>query len=253
MARRRMIYEGKAKILYEGPEPDTLIQYFKDDATAGDGAKHSIIEGKGALNNRLSEHFMTGLNAIGVPTHFMKRLNMREQLIHMAEMIPLEVVVRNLAAGSMAKRLGMEEGTALPRPIIEFYLKDDKLHDPLVTEEHIIAFGWASQQDVDDMIALALRVNDFVSGMMYGVGIKLVDFKIEIGRVFEGDFQRLIVADEISPDSCRLWDIESGKKLDKDVFRRDLGDLAEAYTEIASRLGILPRGGLKGSGPKLVQ
>lgn len=253
MARRRMIYEGKAKILYEGPEPDTIIQYFKDDATAGNGEKHAIIEGKGALNNLLSEHFMTGLNSIGVPTHFLKRLNMREQLVRMAEMIPLEVVVRNLAAGSMSKRLGLEEGSPLPRPIIEFYLKDDKLDDPLVTEEHVIAFGWASQQDVDDMVALALRVNDFVSGIMYGVGIKLVDFKIEIGRVFEGDFQRLLVADEISPDSCRLWDIETGKKLDKDVFRRDLGDLADAYTELASRLGILPRNGSVTSGPKLVQ
>lgn len=253
MARRRMIYEGKAKILYEGPEPDTIIQYFKDDATAGNGEKHAIIEGKGALNNLLSEHFMSGLNSIGVPTHFLKRLNMREQLVRMAEMIPLEVVVRNVAAGSMSKRLGLEEGSPLPRPIIEFYLKDDKLDDPLVTEEHVIAFGWASQQDVDDMVALALRVNDFVSGIMYGIGIKLVDFKIEIGRVFEGDFQRLLIADEISPDSCRLWDIESGKKLDKDVFRRDLGDLADAYTELASRLGILPRNGSVTSGPKLVQ
>ncbi|WP_112323806.1 phosphoribosylaminoimidazolesuccinocarboxamide synthase [Oceanibium sediminis] len=253
MARRRMIYEGKAKILYEGPEPDTLIQYFKDDATAYNAEKRDVIEGKGVLNNRLSEHFMTGLNQIGVPTHFIKRLNMREQLVRMVEIIPLEVVVRNVAAGSMSKRLGVDEGTALPRPIIEFYLKDDALGDPLVTEEHIIAFNWASQQDVDDMIALALRVNDFMSGLMYGVGIRLIDFKIEIGRIFEGDFQRLIVADEISPDSCRLWDIESGQKLDKDVFRRDLGNLADAYTEVARRLGVLPRNGSTVPGPKLVQ
>ncbi|MEM9642431.1 MAG: phosphoribosylaminoimidazolesuccinocarboxamide synthase [Pseudomonadota bacterium] len=253
MPRRRMIYEGKAKILYEGPEPDTLIQYFKDDATAFDAKKRDVIEGKGVLNNRLSEYFMTGLNAVGVPTHFIKRLNMREQLVRMVEIIPLEVVVRNIAAGSMSKRLGIEEGTALPRPIIEFYFKDDALGDPLVTEEHIIAFTWASQQDIDDMIALALRVNDFMTGLMYGVGIRLVDFKIEIGRIFDGDFQRLIVADEISPDSCRLWDIESGQKLDKDVFRRDLGDLADAYTEVARRLGVMPRNGTTVPGPKLVQ
>ena len=253
MARRRLVYEGKAKILYEGPEPDTLIQHFKDDATAGNGEKHSVVEGKGVLNNRISEHVMLGLGAIGVPTHFIRRLNMREQLIRAVEMIPVEIVVRNVAAGSLSKRLGIEEGTPLPRPIIEFYYKDDKLGDPMVTEEHILAFNWASQQDMDDMIALGLRVNDFLSGLFLGVGIRLVDFKIEAGRVWEDDFQRIVVADEISPDSCRLWDIKTGKKLDKDVFRRDLGDLADAYTEVATRLGILPAAGGGGeAGPKLV-
>ncbi|MEM8633044.1 MAG: phosphoribosylaminoimidazolesuccinocarboxamide synthase [Pseudomonadota bacterium] len=240
MARRKKIYEGKAKIIYEGPEPGTFVQYFKDDATAYNAEKKDVIDGKGVLNNRLSEFFMNGLNQIGVPTHFMKRLNMREQLIRQVEIIPLEVVVRNVAAGSMSKRLGISEGTPLPRPIIEFYYKDDGLGDPLVSEEHIIAFGWASQQDLDDMVALALRVNDFLSGVMLGVGIRLVDFKIEIGRLWDGDFHRLVVADEISPDSCRLWDIETGQKLDKDVFRRDLGSLADAYTEVARRLGVLP-------------
>jgi len=240
MARRKKIYEGKAKILYEGPEPGTIIQYFKDDATSGNGAKTDIIDGKGVLNNRLSEFFMTGLNAIGVPTHFMRRLNMREQLVRQVEMIPLEVIVRSYAAGSMATRLGLEEGTQLPRPIVEFCYKDDKLNDPLVPEEYIIAFGWASQQDLDDIVALALRVNDFMSGVMFGVGIKLVDFKIEVGRIWDGDFHRLVVADEISPDSCRLWDIETGRKLDKDVFRRDLGSLSDAYSEVARRLGVLP-------------
>jgi len=252
MARGNKIYEGKAKILYEGPEPGTLIQYFKDDATAGNGAKKARIEGKGVLNNRLSEYFMSGLNSIGVPTHFIRRLNMREQLIRAVEIIPLEVVVRNVAAGSMSKHLGIEEGTPLPRPIVEFYYKDDALNDPLVSEEHIIAFGWASQQDLDDMVAMALRVNDFMSGLMLGVGIKLVDFKIEIGRVFDGDFQRLIVADEISPDSCRLWDIKTGEKLDKDVFRRDLGNLTDAYTEVANRLGLFPKNAGSTTGPKLV-
>ncbi|MBL1437422.1 MAG: phosphoribosylaminoimidazolesuccinocarboxamide synthase [Rhodobacteraceae bacterium] len=252
MARRKMIYEGKAKIIYEGPEPGTVVQYFKDDATAFNAEKHAVIEGKGVLNNRLSEHFMTGLNAIGVPTHFIRRLNMREQLVKQVEIIPLEVVVRNIAAGSMSKRLGIEEGTLLPRPIVEFYYKDDSLGDPMVTEEHAIAFGWATQHDLDEMISLALRVNDFLSGIMFGIGIKLVDFKIEIGRVYDGDFQRLIVADEISPDSCRLWDIETGAKLDKDVFRHDLGSLADAYTELATRLGVMPKKSGNGTGPKLV-
>ncbi len=253
MARRRLVYEGKAKILYEGPEPGTLIQHFKDDATAFNAEKKDVIDGKGVLNNRISEHIMTGLNEIGVPTHFIRRLNMREQLIRAVEIIPLEVVVRNVAAGSLAKRLGLEEGMHLPRPIIEFYYKDDKLGDPMVTEEHIAAFNWASQQDIDDIIALALRVNDFLSGMMLGVGIRLVDFKIECGRIYEGDYQRVIVADEISPDSCRLWDAKTGQKFDKDVFRKDLGDLADAYSEVASRLGIMPRRqGRAAAGPKLV-
>ena len=252
MARRKKIYEGKAKILYEGPEPGTYVQYFKDDATAFNAQKKDVFEGKGVLNNRLSEFFMTGLNQIGVPTHFIKRINMREQLIRQVEIIPLEVVVRNHAAGSLSKRLGIAEGTALPRPIVEFYLKDDNLGDPLVSEEHIIAFGWASQQDLDDMVALALRVNDFLSGCMIAVGIKLVDFKIEIGRIWENDYPRLVVADEISPDSCRLWDIETGRKLDKDVFRRDLGSLTDAYTEVARRLGVLPSNVTHATKPTLI-
>jgi len=239
MARRKKLYEGKAKILYEGPEAGTLVQYFKDDATAFNAEKKAVIDGKGVLNNRLSEFFMKGLASIGVQNHFIKRLNMREQLIRHVEIVPLEVIVRNIAAGSFSKRLGIEEGTPLPRPIVEFCYKDDKLGDPLVAEEHVVALGWASQQDLDDIVAIALRVNDFVSGIMYGVGIKLVDFKIEIGRVWDNEYQHLIVADEISPDSCRLWDMETGQKLDKDVFRRDLGDLADAYTEVAHRLGIL--------------
>lgn len=252
MARRKKIYEGKAKILYEGPEPGTIVQYFKDDATAFNAQKKSVIDGKGVLNNRLSEYFMTGLNQIGVPTHFIKRLNMREQLVRQVEMVPLEIIVRNFAAGSMSTRLGIEEGTQLPRPIVEYCYKDDALGDPLVTEEHIAAFGWASQQDMDDILSLALRVNDFLSGVMMAVGIKLVDFKIEIGRVYDGDFQRLIVADEISPDSCRLWDMETGQKLDKDVFRRDLGSLSDAYTEVARRLGVLPKTNQQVTKPTLI-
>jgi phosphoribosylaminoimidazole-succinocarboxamide synthase len=252
LARRKKIYEGKAKTLYEGPEPGTVVQYFKDDATAYNAEKKDVIEGKGVLNNILSEYFMLGLTNIGIPNHFLKRLNMREQLVRSCEIVPLEVIVRNYAAGSMAKRLGIDEGTQLPRPIVEYCLKDDKLGDPIVTEEHIAAFGWASQQDMDDILSLALRVNDFLSGVMYGVGIKLVDFKIEIGRVYEGDFMRLIVADEISPDSCRLWDIETGEKLDKDVFRRDLGSLTDAYTEVATRLGVMPKNTAQMTKPTLI-
>lgn len=252
MARGKKIYEGKAKILYEGPEPGTIIQYFKDDATAFNAEKMEVIDGKGVLNNLLSEYFMTGLNTIGVPTHFIKRLNMREQLVKNCEIIPLEVIVRNYAAGSMSKRLGIEEGTQLPRPIVEYCYKDDALGDPLVSEEHIAAFGWASHQDMEDILSLALRVNDFMSGVMYSVGIKLVDFKIEIGRVYDGDFQRLIIADEISPDSCRLWDIETGRKLDKDVFRHDLGNLTDAYAEVATRLGVMPKKSQQVTKPTLI-
>jgi phosphoribosylaminoimidazole-succinocarboxamide synthase len=242
MARRRKIYEGKAKILYEGPEPGTLIQYFKDDATAFNAQKHAILEGKGVLNNRISEFVMTQLNAIGVPTHFIRRLNMREQLIREVEIIPLEVVCRNIAAGSIAKRLGLEEGTPLPRSIIEFYYKNDALEDPWVTEEHITAFNWASPQDIDDILALTLRVNDFLNGLFLGIGIRLVDFKIEFGRLWEADMMRIVLADEISPDSCRLWDVATNEKLDKDRFRRDLGGVTEAYAEVARRLGIIREG-----------
>ena len=201
MNRRRRIYEGKAKVLYEGPEPGTLIQHFKDDATAFNAKKHEVIDGKGVLNNRISEYVFQHLNEIGVPTHFIRRLNMREQLIREVEIIPLEVVVRNVAAGSLAHRLGIEEGTPLPRSIIEFYYKNDALDDPMVSEEHITAFGWATPQEIDDIMALAIRVNDFLSGLFLGVGIRLVDFKLEIRPLWEGDMMRIVLADEISPDS----------------------------------------------------
>ena len=237
--RRKKIYEGKAKILYEGPEPGTLIQYFKDDATAFNAQKKAILEGKGVINNRISEYMMTRLNGIGVQNHFIRRLSLREQLIKEVEIIPLEVVVRNIAAGSIATRLGLAEGTPLPRSIIEFYYKDDKLGDPMVSEEHITAFNWAATQEIDDMMATALRVNDYMSGLFSAVGITLVDFKVEFGRIYEGDFSRVILADEISPDSCRLWDSTTNEKMDKDRFRRDLGNVIESYTEVARRLGIM--------------
>jgi phosphoribosylaminoimidazole-succinocarboxamide synthase len=253
MARRKQIYEGKAKILFEGPEPGTIIQYFKDDATAFNNKKHAVLEGKGVLNNRISEFIMVGLERIGVATHFIKRLNMREQLVRQLEIVPLEVVVRNVAAGSLAKRLGLEDGTALPRSIIEFYYKDDKLGDPLVSEEHITAFNWASPQEIDDMMALGLRINDYLAGLFAGVGIKLVDFKVEFGRQYEGDLMRLLLADEISPDSCRLWDMETNDIMDKDRFRKDLGNVTDAYREVARRLGVLRENESTGAqGPVLV-
>ncbi|GAN80252.1 phosphoribosylaminoimidazolesuccinocarboxamide synthase [Acidocella aminolytica] len=254
MARRRQLYEGKAKILFEGPEPGTLVQYFKDDATAFNAQKKGTITGKGVLNNRISEFLMTKLAEINIPTHFIRRLNMREQLIKEVEIIPIEVVVRNIAAGSLAQRLGIPEGTRLPRSIVEYYYKNDQLNDPMVAEEHITAFGWASAQDVDDIVHYTLRINDFLTGLFLGVGITLVDFKLEFGRLYENDEMRVVLADEISPDNCRLWDAKTNEKMDKDRFRRDLGKIEEAYQEVARRLGILPEAGSRDmKGPETMQ
>lgn len=254
MTRRRRIYEGKAKVLFEGPEPGTLVQYFKDDASAFNNQKRGTITGKGVLNNRISEYLMMRLSDIGVPTHFVRRLNMREQLVREVEIIPIELVVRNVAAGSLAKRFGIPEGTPLPRSIIEYYYKSDELGSPMVTEEHITAFGWAAPQDLDDMVALSLRVNDYLSGLFLGTGLRLIDFKLEFGRLWENDEMRIVLADEISPDNCRLWDLRTNEKLDKDRFREDLGKVEEAYQEVARRLGILPEGGPTDvKGPKTMQ
>ncbi|GAB3459011.1 phosphoribosylaminoimidazolesuccinocarboxamide synthase [Insolitispirillum peregrinum] len=244
MARRKQIYEGKAKVLFEGPEAGTIVQYFKDDATAFNGGKKGTITGKGVLNNRISEYLFQKLNEIGIPTHFIRRLNMREQLVREVEIIPLEVVVRNTAAGSLSNRFGIPEGTQLPRSIVEYYYKKDELNDPLVSEEHITAFGWATVQELDELLAMALRINDYLSGLFLGIGIRLVDFKLEFGRLTHenGEIQ-IVLADEISPDNCRLWDLKTNEKMDKDRFRRDLGSVEEAYQEVARRLGILPESG----------
>ena len=243
--RRKALYEGKAKVIYEGPEPGTLIQYFKDDATAGNGAKKDVLAGKGVLNNRISAHIMTKLEGIGVPTHFLKSLNMREQLVRQVEIIPLEVVIRNIAAGSLCKRLGLKEGTILPQPIVEFYYKKDELNDPMVSEHHIITLGWADPYELDEIIGQAFRVNDYLSGLFSGIGLTLVDFKLEFGRLWgEYDELYIILADEISPDNCRLWDSKTGEKLDKDRFRQDLGNVVEGYQEIAKRLGLIPQTGI---------
>jgi len=252
MPRRKKLYEGKAKIIYKGPEPDTLVQYFKDDATAFNNKKHAIIEGKGVLNNRISAHVMGFLNEMDIPTHFIRRLNMREQLVHEAEMLPIEVVVRNYAAGSFSKRYKIEEGAKLPRPIIEFCAKADELDDALVSEDHIYAFGWAHPIELEEVHAMALRINDLLCGLFMGVGLRLIDFKLEFGRLYDedGNIVRIVLADEISPDSCRLWDVETHQKLDKDVFRRELGDLKQAYEEVADRLGILNQNEENGHLPK---
>jgi phosphoribosylaminoimidazole-succinocarboxamide synthase len=252
--RRRRIYEGKAKVLFEGPQPGTLVQYFKDDTSAFNNKKMGVITGKGVLNNRISEYLMARLAEIGVPTHFVRRLNMREQLVREVEIIPIEVMVRNVAAGSIAKRLGLEEGANLPRPVVEYYLNNDELGDPMVTEEHIAAFSWAGTQDLDDMVQLALRVNDFLSGLFLGVGLKLIDFKLEFGRLWDDEEMRIVIADEISPDSCRLWDLKTSECLDKDRFRHDMGRVEEAYQEVARRLGVLPEvTAVDTKRPKLVQ
>ena len=251
MARRKRIYEGKAKVLFEGPEPGTLVQYFKDDATAENNKKQGTITGKGVLNNRISEFLMVKLSEIGIPTHFMRRLNMREQLVREVEIVPIEVVIRNIAAGSIAKRLALTEGDPLPRSIVEYYYKSDELDDPMIAEEHITAFGWATAQELDEIMHMSLRVNDFLTGLFISIGIKLVDFKLEYGRLWDNDEMRIVLADEISPDNCRLWDAETNEKMDKDRFRRDLGSVEEAYQEVARRLGILPESGpsdLKGPG-----
>lgn len=253
MSRRRRIYEGKAKVLFEGPEPGTLIQYFKDDTTAFNNQKKDVLSGKGVLNNRISAYLMTKLAEIGIPTHFMRRLNMREQLVREVEIIPIEVVVRNVAAGSICKRFAIPEGTQFERSIIEYFYKKDELGDPLVSEEHITAFKWATPHELDEMVALTIRVNDFLSGLFLGIGLRLVDFKLEFGRMWNNDEMHIVLADEISPDNCRLWDTVTGEKLDKDRFRQDLGRVVEGYQEVARRLGLTPEdGGGEQAQPKVV-
>tara|TARA_S200000501_G_scaffold110912_1_gene104272 strand:- start:281 stop:1066 length:786 start_codon:yes stop_codon:yes gene_type:complete len=239
MKKGKKIYEGKAKIIYATGDKNLVIQYFKDDATAFNNQKRTTIEGKGVLNNRISEHILTNLSQIGIKNHLVKRLNMREQIIRFVEIIPIEFVVRNVATGSLTKRLGIEDGTVLEEPLIEYCLKDDKLGDPLVAVEHIYAFEWASKKEIEKVKKMILRINDFMIGMFRGIGIKLIDFKLEFGRIKINGKNEIILADEISPDTCRLWDSITDKKLDKDRFRKNLGGLIPAYTEVAKRLGIL--------------
>ena len=241
MSKKKILYDGKAKTIFEGTTPDTVIQYFKDDATANNAEKHCIIDGKGVLNNSISDYLMKKINDIGIPTHYIKKINMREQLVKKVEIIPVEFVVRNIAAGSIVKRLGIKEGSVFSKPLIEHYLKKDELGDPLINENHIINFQWGTQDELDEMKEYGLRINDFLRSLFFGIGLKLVDFKIEFGRYYSEDGNSiLLLADEISPDNCRLWDIKTNKKMDKDLFRQELGGLKEAYQEVANRLGIIP-------------
>ena len=239
MKKGKKLYEGKAKIVYASSEKNLVIQHFKDDATAFNNKKKSVIDGKGILNNRISEHILTYLSQVGIKNHLVKRLNMREQLIKRVEIIPIEFVVRNIATGSLTNRLGIEEGTVLDSTLIEYCLKDDKLGDPLISKEHIYTFKWATRREIEKIDRQLFRINDFLVGLFRGIGIKLVDFKVEFGRYKNNSKNEILLADEISPDTCRLWDMNTEKKLDKDRFRKNLGSLIEAYQEVAKRLGIL--------------
>lgn len=239
MSDREMLYEGKAKILYKGPRPDTIIQYFKDDATAFNNVKKGTIAGKGIINNKITELVMTRLSQLGIPVSFIERLSDREQLCHEVKIIPLEVIARNTVAGSMAKKFGLEEGIRLPRPIIEFSLKDDDLGDPIIPENHILVLEIAKEDELIEMIEMTTKINDFLRGFFAAIGLELIDFKLEFGRLNDGeDGHFIVLADEFSPDNCRLWDYETGEKMDKDRFRRDLGGEVEAYQEVARRLGV---------------
>ncbi len=236
MKKGKKLYEGKAKIIYASTEKNLVIQHFKDDATAFNNQKKAVIDGKGILNNRISEYILSSLNEIGIKNHLVKRINMREQLVKFVEIIPIEFIVRNIAAGSLTKRLGVEEGSVLDRPLIEYCLKNDDLGDPLISREHILSFNWLNIIDLDWITEECKRINDFLQGMFRGVGIKLIDFKVEFGKTSTDE---IILADEISPDTCRLWDTKTEKKLDKDIFRNDLGNLIQGYQEVARRLDIL--------------
>ena len=237
-ADREKLYEGKAKILYKGPEAGTLIQYFKDDATAFNAQKKAVLEGKGALNNLISAHLFPALGALGIPHHFIERISAREQLIKQVEIVPIEVIIRNVAAGSICSRLGLTEGEPMPKTLIEFCLKNDSLGDPVIAAEHIDALGLATPFEMDEIVEMSLRINDFLSGVFIAIGVKLIDFKLEFGRLETENGIQIVLADEISPDNCRLWDRDTHEKMDKDRFRRDLGGLVDAYSEIARRLGL---------------
>ena len=242
MIKGKKLYEGKAKILYETNDKDLLIQHFKDDATAFNNLKKANVEGEGVLNNRISEHILLSLNSCGIKTHLIKRINMREQIIKHAEILPIEFIVRNIATGSLTKRLGIPEGTVLNKPLLEYCYKNDELSDPIIAKEHIYNFGWATEKEIKKIDQMSLRINDILQGMFKAIGIKLVDFKVEFGKVWKKSKsdKEIVLADEISPDTCRLWDSKTEKKLDKDRFRRDLGNIIQGYQEVARRLGIMP-------------
>ena len=238
MKKGQLLYEGKAKRLYTTDREDILFVEYKDSATAFNGEKKEEIAGKGTLNNRITSLLFKKLKTAGIESHFVEQLSDHEQLVKKVDIIPIEVVVRQIAAGSLAKRLGIEEGSPLARPIVEFYYKDDELGDPLITEEHIEILNIASQEEVKALYDKGLQVNEVLTGFFNEIGVILVDFKLEFGRDDKGN---VLLADEISPDTCRLWDAETKQKLDKDVFRRGLGQLTDAYQIILSRLGGQPQ------------
>ncbi len=234
MKRGDELYSGKAKSVFETDDPERLVLWFRNDTSAFDGVKLAKLERKGEMNNRINAFIMGRLESAGIPTHFVELLGPDESLVRRLDMVRVECVVRNIAAGSICKRYGVEEGSELAQPIFEFFLKDDALHDPLVNEDHIRAFGWAGEAEVAEMRALSMKVNEVLRAMFADAGILLVDFKLEFGRL-DG---RLVLGDEFTPDGCRLWDAKTRNKLDKDRFRRDLGNVVEAYEEVARRLGV---------------
>ena len=237
MTFQKKIYEGKAKTIYFGPEENTLIQFFKDDATAFNAKKFQVLEGKGEINNLISEYLMGILSNNHIPNHFIKKISKREQLIHQCKIIPLEVVVRNIAAGSICKRLGIKEGKIFKDPIVEYYYKNDQLNDPIVNNDHIISFGWSNEEELLEINKISLKVNKILKRKFEEISISLIDFKLEFGRKTSDN--SLVVADEISPDSCRLCDVNSKEKFDKDIFRYDKGNLVEAYKKLLIRLEII--------------
>lgn len=233
MEKLEQLYEGKAKKVYKTSDPELYIVDYKDDATAFNGLKKGTISGKGSINNRVTNHLMKLLEKSGIPTHFVKELSERETLVKKVTIVPLEVIVRNIAAGSLAKRLGIEEGVRMKSTVLEYCYKDDALGDPMINEYHILAMEFATKDELDKIADYSLRINKILTDYLADLGIELVDFKLEFGKTTDGT---IVLADEISPDTCRFWDSATGKKLDKDRFRRDLGDVESAYQEIMKRL-----------------
>lgn len=233
MKKLKMLYEGKAKKVFETDNPDLLIVEYKDDATAFDGKKKGTIANKGVVNNRMTNILMQLLEKEGIPTHYVKEISDRETVVKKVSIIPLEVIVRNIAAGSFSKRFGVEEGTPLKQPSLEYSYKNDALGDPMINDYHIVALGLATKDELGTVSEYAFKINDILKSHFIKLNIQLVDFKLEFGKTADGD---IVLADEISPDTCRFWDVSTGKKLDKDRFRRDLGGVAEAYREVFRRL-----------------